>query len=263
MRAFLMSLAVAAPALMLGIAAGILFGFNDALITTVTKTLDNGVIQAVIDKASGKVTSYKLNGTQMVDPANPIYYSMDGGAAFEVPTNLVYSVTTQTADMVDVSFKRTWNDTSGYKHAFDIDLHFVLRRGDTGTAVRASSAVPGVFVPVPIAGREYVDGGLVAPVPVRQARQMGAELVIAVDISSAPEGNATNDTFRLLLQTFAIMGQSINRLELAGAELVVRPSLAGVGSADFASRQRSIEAGRAAMTAALPRLKALLERRAP
>ena len=139
----------------------------------------------------------------------------------------------------------------------------VFRRGDTGTAVRASSAVPGVFVPVEISGREYVDGGLVAPVPVRQVRQMGAELVIAVDISSAPEGNPTNDTFRMLLQTFAIMGQSINRLELGGADLVVRPALAGVGSADFASRQRSIEAGRAAMTAAMPRLKAQLERRVP
>lgn len=138
-----------------------------------------------------------------------------------------------------------------------------FRRGDTGLAVRASSAVPGVFLPVQIAGREYVDGGLVSPVPVRQARQMGADVVIAVDISSAPEGNPTNDTFHLLLQTFAIMGQSINRLQLKEADLVIRPSLSGVGSADFASRQRSIEAGRLAMTAALPRLKALLLRPLP
>ena len=108
-------------------------GANVTLATTATTaTLDNGVIQAVIEKATGRVTSYKLNGFQMVDPANPIYYSMDGGAAFEVPTNCVYSVTTQTTDMVDVSFKRTWNDTSGFKHVFDIELHFVLRRGDTG-----------------------------------------------------------------------------------------------------------------------------------
>ena len=55
----------------------------------------------------------------------------------------------------------------------------LFQRGDTGTAVRASSAVPAVFLPVKIGGREYVDGGLVAPVPVRFARQMGAELVIA------------------------------------------------------------------------------------
>ncbi len=139
----------------------------------------------------------------------------------------------------------------------------VFRRGDVGTAVRASSAVPGVFQPVAISGREYVDGGLVAPVPVRQARQMGADLVIAVDISSAPEGNPTGDTLQLLLQTFAIMGRSINRHELATADLVVRPQLAGVSSAAFSERQRAMAAGRAAMEAALPRLKMLMLRPAP
>lgn len=134
----------------------------------------------------------------------------------------------------------------------------LFRRGDTGTAVRASSAVPGVFQPVEIAGREYVDGGLVAPVPVRYAQQMGAELVVAVDISSAPEGNAATDSFKVLLQTFAIMGQTINRHELKQAHVVVRPELAGVGSAAFSERQRSMAAGRAAMQAAMPRLKAQL-----
>ena len=134
----------------------------------------------------------------------------------------------------------------------------VFRRGDAAQAVRASSAVPGVFAPVAIAGREYVDGGLVAPVPVSQARAMGAEVVLAVDISADPKGNDASGMLGLLLQTTAIMGQSINRFELASAEVVLRPALSGVGSADFASRQRSIEAGRAAMQAALPRLRAEL-----
>jgi NTE family protein len=134
----------------------------------------------------------------------------------------------------------------------------LFRRGDAAQAVRASSAVPGVFAPVLIAGREYVDGGLVAPVPVGQARSMGAEVVLAVDISADPQGNDASGMLGLLLQTTAIMGQSINRFELARAELVVRPALSGVGSADFASRQRSIEAGRTAMQAAMPRLKAEL-----
>lgn len=136
----------------------------------------------------------------------------------------------------------------------------LFRRGDAAQAVRASSAVPGVFTPVRISGRDYVDGGLVAPVPVSQARAMGAEVVLAVDISSDPQGNDANGLLRLLLQTTAIMGQSISRHELAGADVVVRPSLAGVGSADFASRLRSIEAGRVATQAALPRLKAELAR---
>ena len=138
----------------------------------------------------------------------------------------------------------------------------LFQRGDTGTAVRASSAVPSVFQPVPIAGREYVDGGLVSPVPVRYARQMGAEFVVAVDISSAPEGNPAGDSLQILLQTFAIMGKSINEWELREADLVVRPSLVGVKSADFAARRRAIEAGRAAMLQALPPLRAALEAKA-
>ena len=133
-----------------------------------------------------------------------------------------------------------------------------FRRGNTGTAVRASSAIPAVFQPVRIGDREYVDGGLVAPVPVRQTREMGANFVIAVDISSDPDGNPAGDTFQVLLQTFTIMGKSINTLALKEANLVVRPALAGVKSADFGARMRSIEAGRVAMQALLPTLKTKL-----
>lgn len=135
----------------------------------------------------------------------------------------------------------------------------LFQRGDTATAVRASSAVPAIFQPVLISGREYVDGGLVSPVPVRYVRQMGADLVIAVDISSAPEGNASADTLQILLQTFTIMGKSINGLELRDADVVVRPALNGVASSDFGARRRSINAGRAAMRQMLPQLMAAIE----
>ena len=134
----------------------------------------------------------------------------------------------------------------------------LFQKGDTGTAVRASSAVPAVFVPVRINGRDYVDGGLVSPVPVRFARQMGADVVVAVDISIPPEANPASDTLQILLQTFAIMGKSINQYELKDADVVVRPSQIGLKSADFSARQRAMDAGRAAMLAALPALKARL-----
>lgn len=137
-------------------------------------------------------------------------------------------------------------------------LSMLFQRGDTGTAVRASSAVPAVFQPVRISGREYVDGGLVSPVPVRAARQMGAELVVAVDISSAPEGNLSGGTLDILLQTFAIMGKSINYFELKEADIVVKPALVGVASADFGSRKKSIEAGRKAMLQLMPQLRAAI-----
>jgi NTE family protein len=135
----------------------------------------------------------------------------------------------------------------------------LFQRGDVATAVRASSAVPAVFEPVRIGNREFVDGGLVSPVPVRYARQMGADIVLAVDISSIPEGNTTDGIFKILLQTTAIMIKSINDLELKDADVLVRPELMGVGSANFGARQRSIEAGRLAMQQALPKLKSLLQ----
>lgn len=132
----------------------------------------------------------------------------------------------------------------------------LFRRGDTGTAVRASSAVPAVFQPVRIGEREYLDGGLVSPVPVRFAREMGADLVIAVDISTPPDPNATGDAFHLLMQTFAIMGRSINHWELQNADVLIRPSLVGVSSSDFTARMKAVQSGREAATAQWPALKA-------
>ncbi|MBE0547862.1 MAG: patatin-like phospholipase family protein, partial [Rubrivivax sp.] len=132
----------------------------------------------------------------------------------------------------------------------------LFQRGDTGSAVRASSAVPAVFQPVRIGSREYVDGGLVSPVPVRYARQMGAEMVIAVDITAPPDGAATGDVMKMLLQTFAIMGRSISQFELRDADLVLRPAMAGMSSADFGARARAIQAGREAALRLLPQIRA-------
>ena len=80
-----------------------------------------------------------------------------------------------------------------------------------------------------------------------------------MDISSPPEGNTDSDTLQVLLQTFSIMSKSINALELRDADLVVRPPLAGVGSADFGARRRAIDAGRRTMLQLLPQRNAAVE----
>ena len=134
----------------------------------------------------------------------------------------------------------------------------VFQRGDTGMAVRASSAVPAIFQPVKISGRSYVDGGLVSPVPVRAARRMGAQVVLAIDISSPPDSSGNDGTLAVLLQTASIMGKSINAFELKEADVVVRPDLREVSSADFSSRKKAIEAGRRAMLELLPQLRAAI-----
>ena len=137
----------------------------------------------------------------------------------------------------------------------------LFRRGNAGLAVRASSAVPGVFQPVRIGAHSYVDGGLVAPVPVRFAREMGADFVIAVNISSQPNAQAASSSIDVLLQTFAIMGQSINQFELKEADIVIRPDLGTMGGSDFASRNAAILAGEQAATAVLPEIKKKLAAR--
>ena len=136
----------------------------------------------------------------------------------------------------------------------------LFRRGDTGIAVRASSAVPGVFQPVEISGRDYVDGGLTSPVPAQSARTMGADFVIAVDISNVSRRDKLTGTIDVLLQTFAIMGHTISRHELEDADVVIRPKTSAVSSTDFEGRHLAILEGEKAAAAIMPELKARLAR---
>ncbi len=134
----------------------------------------------------------------------------------------------------------------------------VFRQGNTGMAVRASSAVPGVFQPIEINGREYVDGGLTSPVPVQPARAMGADFVIAVDISNVSRREIPTGTLDVLLQTFAIMGHSLSQHELKGADVVIRPQTAAVSSTDFEDRHLAILEGEKAAAVVMAELKAKL-----
>lgn len=137
----------------------------------------------------------------------------------------------------------------------------VFRRGNSGMAVRASSSIPGVFQPVNIAGKEYVDGGLVSPVPVRIARSMGADLVIAVDISSKPRFGKVSDTIDIFLQSFNIMGQTIGRYELAEADVVIRPQTGTIGATDFDQKHLAIMEGEKAALGALPLIRSKLQQK--
>jgi NTE family protein len=136
----------------------------------------------------------------------------------------------------------------------------VFRNGDTGMAVRASAAVPGVFQPARFNGHYYVDGGLVSPVPVQAAREMGADFVIAVDISDRPAGQPVDSLTAILWQTTTIMGGLIGRTEMKDADIVIRPNLPYVKSWDFAARHDAMLEGEKAALAALPGIKQKLGR---
>lgn len=120
----------------------------------------------------------------------------------------------------------------------------VLRTGDPGFAVRASCSIPGVFVPAEQWGQEYLDGGLISPVPVRTARQLGADLVVAVDVGGADQGGEQHaGLFELLQRSFEIMSHSLRSNETAAADIVIRPDVGRIRSTDFSSRKVFIAAG--------------------
>ena len=138
----------------------------------------------------------------------------------------------------------------------------LFRTGNTGMAVRASATVPGVFRPVSINGREYVDGGLSSLIPARYTRQMGADVVIAIDISARPGNQPVRGTLDILLQTFTIMGQNLARYELKEADVVIRPQVGNVGSTDFMARHDAILEGEKAAQAALPLIREAIRKAA-
>lgn len=137
----------------------------------------------------------------------------------------------------------------------------LFRTGNAGMAVRASSSVPGIFEPVLINTDEYVDGGLVSPVPVRYARQMGANFVIAVDVSTPPSTAMASGKWDLLMRSFDIMGRGLRLAQLPEADIVITPNLAGIASTDFDGKNRAILAGEQAVMAVLPQIREKLAAR--
>ena len=116
-------------------------------------------------------------------------------------------------------------------------------KGNAGQAVRASCSIPNVFVPATIGGLKYVDGGLVSPIPVKTAKDMGADIVIAIDISARPDGSKALNMFGVLDQTLNIMGQQSINEELGRANIVIQPKVGHIGTLDLKSSNAAILEG--------------------
>lgn len=135
----------------------------------------------------------------------------------------------------------------------------VFDEGPVADAVRASCSMPGVFVPMEWNGRELVDGGLVSPVPVKLARRLGADVVIAVDVGVRPDRKVLPGLYEVLLQSFEVMGRALADHESALADHALHPDTARWTSSDFSARREMIQAGYEAAQEALPALRRLVD----
>ncbi len=149
-----------------------------------------------------------------------------------------------------------------YAVATDIQAgrEMVFGSGNTGSAVRASCSIPGVFTPAVIGGRMYVDGGVVSPVAVDAARRLGAEVVIAVDISGDGEAPRPQGTLATIMQSIGIMHERIAVQQLQRADVVIKPRVGSIGSADFSKRHEGVLEGERAALEALPAIRAAIAR---
>jgi NTE family protein len=132
--------------------------------------------------------------------------------------------------------------------------------GNTGMAVQASAAVPGVYQPARFSGTSYVDGGVVNPLPVDVAKKQGADIVIAVDITYGVDPSMPTTTMETIMKSIDIMYNRISQAAISQADVVIRPRVGFVGSADFSRRHEAILEGEKAASAAMPTIKALVDK---
>lgn len=132
----------------------------------------------------------------------------------------------------------------------------VFNYGNTGQAVRASCSIPNVFLPTQIGNKQYVDGGLVSPVSVNTARDLGADVVIAVDISARPKkGVGTLGWWGLLDQSINILSQQAIKAELARADVVIQPSVQHADALNLDQRHEFLLEGERVAQAAVPKIQ--------
>jgi len=139
----------------------------------------------------------------------------------------------------------------------------IFNQGNTGLAVRASVTIPSMFAPTLIAGKEYVDGGLVSPVPVNIARDLGADVVIAVDILAQPKYTETTNMWGLFNQNINIMQNTLAAEELKNADVVIQPDLREkLHIFDMKGRETTMHAGEIATQLKMKQIKVVLQRNA-
>ncbi len=134
----------------------------------------------------------------------------------------------------------------------------IFSSGNTGKAVRASCSIPGVFMPAQIGNRLYADGGIVSPVAVEAARRLGADIVIAVDISYDIDNTLPEGTIDMILKSVSIMHSKIAATQIKRADVVIKPKVGNIGSSDFTKRHEAVLEGEKAATEALPEIQNII-----
>lgn len=134
----------------------------------------------------------------------------------------------------------------------------VFREGPVDQAVRASISIPGIFVPEKVGNRLLVDGGVIDRVPVTVIREMGADIVIAVDVAQVDTPMKVSSIFDVIAQTIDVMEREILRHRIIAADLVIRPDVGHYSSIAYSGVEEIMELGERAGEAHAEQIQELI-----
>lgn len=135
----------------------------------------------------------------------------------------------------------------------------VIQKGNLAEAVRASTAVPGIFEPFDKDGTLYVDGALVNPIPVDVARKLGADIVIGVDLSHGSNMPVVENVFDVVLQSLEVVQRQLGSQKYEDADMMVYPAVSHISQSDFDKASECVLIGELAMRARVEKLRTLIE----
>lgn len=134
----------------------------------------------------------------------------------------------------------------------------VMNMGSVAEAIRASTSIPGIYCPYFHDGRMLVDGAVVNRIPINVARQMGADVVIAVDVGFGIGSSKVSNIFEILMQASDIMAREISRFHWPNADVLIQPEVGHISAMDLRKAQILIDMGAEATRAKIPEIKKLI-----
>lgn len=228
----------------------------DVIVGSSAGALVGGVYAACRDLARMERLATRIKWEHVVDFCFPRMGLIAGDRFLEFLAVLTHD---KSFDELSIPFAAT---------AVDLETgeELLLRDGKVALAIRASAAIPGIIVPVRVGDRLLVDGGVLNRVPARDARALGADLVIAVSVDGIargvpvrPRGESLRNIFEVIAAAVELMEITILRQRLIDADVVIAPDLGDIGPTRLDRAEDIISRGRAAARDALPQIEKRLE----
>ncbi len=135
----------------------------------------------------------------------------------------------------------------------------VFKEGPIDQAVRASIAIPGIFVPERVGDRLLIDGGVIDRVPITVAKELGADLVIAIDVADFDTKISVHSIFEVIVQAIDVMEREILRHQMLAADLVIRPRVGHYSSIAYSGIQEIIAEGEREALVHIEKIKEMIE----